>query len=350
MKPTTKSAKLLLRSLLVLALLSIGVLEAKAGDKERRGTAGAAELLVPVTAQYSALGSAMTSGLNSANGLEMLFANPAGLTLNTGTAAMFSRMEYVADIGVNFLGLGQRFGNNQLAFTVTSWDFGDIPLQTETRPEISSVTFDASFIIAGLSYARQFTDRIAAGLTLKVVNETIDDMSATAVAFDAGMTYAVGESGLRLGVSLKNIGSDLTYSGTGLIRTQRIPNQPPSASGNSLVIESEGVQLPSLLNFGLSYAREVGAGAVVTVLGNYRSNSFDQDQYAGALEVGLFNVLYLRGGFEIVPDQDLSFFNGSNFGAGLNLEFGGTQLTVDYAYRPADFFDDVQMFTVGVTL
>jgi hypothetical protein len=94
----------------------------------------------------------------------------------------------------------------------------------------------------------------------------------------------------------------------------------------------------------------MGAGALVTVLGNFRSNSFDQDQYSGGIEVNLFEMLDLRGGFEMVPDADLSAFTGANFGAGLNLEFGGTTLHLDYAYRATDFFDNVQMFTLGVDL
>ena len=342
--------KMLLQVVLVASLMWVSANDVQAGDKKRRGTAGAQQLLVPLTARNASLGETTTSGLSNLNGLEAIYSNPAGLALNTGTSALFSRMEYVADIGVNYFGVAQKLGNNHLAFTVSSWDFGNIPLQTETSPEITDVTFDASFVTAALSYARQFTDRIAAGLTVKAVSESIDDVSGSAVAFDAGMTYVVGESGLRLGVSLKNVGSNLTYSGAGLVRQVKLPGQAPSATNNAVAIESEGVVLPSLLNFGAAYTRQIGEGAVVTVLGNFRSNSFDQDQYSGGLEVGLFEVLYLRGGFEVTPDQDLTFFSGGNFGAGLNLDLAGTQLSLDYAFRSTDFFDDVQMFTVSVTL
>jgi hypothetical protein len=340
----------ILLGLVIVSMLGLTALDASAGDKKRRGTAGASQLLIPVTARNASLGSSLTSSLANLNGLEAIYSNPAGLVNVQGTAAIFSRMEYVADIGVNYFGVAQSFGQSSLAFTVTSWDFGDIARQTELEPEISSVTYDASFVTAGLTYARQFTDRIAAGATFKVVSETIDDVSGSALAVDAGMTYVVGESGLRLGVSLKNIGTELTYSGVGLTQQARIPGQSPDATNNALVLESEGVELPSLLNFGMAYTREMGAGALVTVLGNFRSNSFDQDQYSGGIEVSLFEVLDLRGGFEVVSDSDLSFFTGANFGAGLNLEFGGTQMHLDYAYRATDFFDNIQMFTVGVDL
>lgn len=155
---------------------------------------------------------------------------------------------------------------------------------------------------------------------------------------------------MRIGVALKNVGTDLQFSGTGLVRQLQLPSQVPSASANAVAIESEAVQLPSLLNFGVSYTREVAAGTVVTVLGNFRSNSFDQDQYSGGLELGFRNVFFLRGGFEVMPDMDLTFYQGTSFGAGVNLDVAGNAITVDYAYRPTDFFDDVQMFTVSIAL
>ena len=345
-----KLSRIFLNALVVIALMGMSVLDANAGDDKRRGTAGASQLLVPVTARSASLGASMTSGIAGMNGLEAIFSNPAGLAMNTGTAAIFSRMDYVADIGVNFFGIAQNFGNNNIAFTVASWDFGDIPLQTELAPEISSVTYNASFITAGLTYARVFTDRISAGVTVKVVNESIDDISASAVAVDMGMTYIVGESGLRLGVALKNIGTQMSYSGVGLTTQVQLPSQPGNATNNALVFESEGVELPSLLNFGVSYTRQMAEGAVVTILGNFRSNSFDQDEYSGGVELGLFDMLYLRGGMDIVGDSDLSFFTGVNFGAGVDLNLSGTRLQIDFASRTTDFFDNVSVITASVSL
>ena len=345
-----KLSRIFLNALVVIALMGMSALDANAGDDKRRGTAGASQLLVPVTARSASLGASLTSGMAGMNGLEAIFANPAGLALNTGTAAIFSRMDYVADIGVNFFGIAQNFGNNNIAFTVASWDFGDIPLQTELSPEISSVTYNASFITAGLTYARVFTDRISAGVTVKVVNESIDDISASAVAVDMGMTYIVGESGLRLGVALKNIGTQMSYSGVGLTDRIKLPSQQGNATNNALVFESEGVELPSLLNFGVSYTRQMAEGAVVTVLGNFRSNSFDQDEYSGGVELGLFDMVYLRGGMDVIGDSDLSFFTGVNYGAGVDLNLSGTRLQIDFASRTTDFFDNVSVITAAVSL
>lgn len=344
------TTRLFVLGLLVVGLFGLGTLDAQAQKSKRQGTAGAEELLIPVTARTTAVGTAMTAGAPGMSGVEALFANPANLSLNSGTNALFSRMEYAADIGVNHFGVAQRFGNNNIAFTLTSWDFGDIPLQTETDPEITSVTWSANYITLGASYARQFTDRIAAGVTFKGINERIDDVSATGIAFDAGMNYTVGESGLRFGVSLKNFGPSMDFDGTGLIKLVRLPDQDPNTTPNAVQIEGAKFELPSLLNFGVSYTRELGASTTVALMGNFRSNSFSQDQYTGALELGFRDLLYLRGGYQFEEDMDLSFYEGWNVGAGLNLPLGGNRLSIDYAYRGTQYFEGVQMFTASLTL
>ncbi|MEZ4698114.1 MAG: PorV/PorQ family protein [Rhodothermales bacterium] len=342
--------KLIAYSLVAACLLTIAVTDADAQKDRRRGTAGADYLLVPVTARTASLGTTTTSGLNDMAGVEVVFSNPAGLATNPGTNALFSRMQYVADIGVNYIGIAQNFGSNNIALTVTSWDFGDIPLQTEELPEISSVTWTASYLTAGLTYARQFTDRISAGVTAKLLNEKIDDTGASGMAFDAGMTYAVGESGLRFGVSLKNLGQQMNYSGDGLVRLIRLPDQRGNATPNAVTLDGAAYELPSLLNFGVSYTRPLGGNSNVTVLGNFRSNSFTEDQYAAGVEFGLMNVLHVRGSYELQGDMDNTFYTGASFGAGLNLNLGGTGLTVDYAYRATDYFDGVNMVTASITL
>ena len=320
-------------------------------DQNRVGTSAAVELLIPVTARYVSLGATGTSALPSMNGLEALYANPAGLVNNTGTTALFSRMNYVADIGVNYFGFGRRIGSdNHLAVTVSAWDIGDIQRQTELAPEKSDVTFNVSFVAVGLTYARVLTDRIAAGGTIKIVSESIDDIAATGVVFDAGMTYAVGETGLRMGVALKNIGNQLQFDGVGLTRRVQLPTQPGNATVNAIKIESEALEYPTLLNVGLSYSRELAGAATLTFLGNFTSNSFEQDKFAGGLELGLRDVLYVRGGYEYVENPDVTMWKGYTFGAGLNLNLAGTQITIDYAMAPTDWFDDVQFLTVSATL
>ncbi len=334
----------------VLAVLLAGVAAPAAqAQDERAGTDASAYLRIPLTARAAALGVSMTSGVTGVTGVEALQANPAALTLNTGTNALFSRVEYFADadIGVNFFGLAQRVGNNQIALSISAWDFGDIQRTTVTSPELSGETWDAPHVTIGLSYARQFTDRIAAGLTVKGISETIDDVSATAVAFDAGMTYQVGESGLRFGVSLKNFGPQMQFGGSGLNASIPLGNEGGGIPG---AVDASRAELPSMLNFGAAYTRQFAGDVSVTGLANFRSNAYDQDQYAVGLEAGYANLVYVRGGYQMMADMDFTAFQGWSVGGGLNLDLGGNRLGFDYAYQGVDFLGSTNYFTVAVTI
>lgn len=331
-------------------VLGFSAQEALGQGEDRRGSAGATYLLLPVTARTASLGNASTSGFASMAGLEAIHANPAGLVFNTGTNALFSNMQYFADINVNTFGIGQRVGNGSLALVITSWDFGDIPFTTEAQPEVSDVTFSPNYLQFGASYARQLTDRIAAGVTVKLLSEDIDRANATGVALDAGMGYTVGETGLRFGVALKNFGPSMKYTGNGLTQQVRLPGAPPNATTQAVSIEAADFELPTVLNFGVSYTSQVAHDVTFGVLGNFRSNSFAQDQFSGGLELGLMDVLYVRGSYEWQEDMDQTAFDGWSMGAGLNFGFAGRSASFDYSYQGAEFFDEVQMFTVSVVL
>lgn len=341
---------LLTAGLLVVLLFGGSTSSLYAQGDDRSGTAAMEELLVPVTPRTVALGSALTGGLNGMDGVEALLSNPAALTVNAGTNAMFSRTEYLADIGINYFGIAQRFGNNNVALTVNAWDYGDIARQTPDAPEIEQgVTWDASTIVVGLTFAREFTDRIASGVTVKALGRTIDDVQASGVAFDAGMTYVVGESGLRFGVSLRNFGTQMTFDGDGLNDVIQI--EGPGGSGSiSGRINDLGAELPSLLSFGASYTRRFAGDISASFLADYRSNSYDLDNYSTGIEVGYQDLFFVRGGLSLSSDTDVTAWEVWNVGAGLNLNMVGRGLSVDYTYRPSSYFSSVNMFSVGFTL
>jgi len=318
---------------------------------DRAGTAGATYLLVPTSARTVSMGGAITSGLSDLMPLEALEANPAGIALNTGTSVMFSRVEYVADIGINTFGIAQKIGNNHIGLVVSAWDFGEIPLTTETDPEVTNLTYEAGNSSVGLTFGRVLTDRISAGFTLKMLNEKIADVNSSGFAIDAGMQYAVGESGLRFGVALKNFGPGMKYGGEGLQRDIQLPGQEPGATSNAVAIDVQKYELPSLLNFGISYTRELASSASVTALAHFRSNAYDQDQYTGGLELALLDILFVRGSYQWQEDIDQTMYSGVNFGAGLNYQFNsGQRISVDYAYVGTDYFSEVQVITASITL
>lgn len=336
-----------------LAAVLVGPLAPAAhAQSDRAGTSSFNELLVPVAPRTVALGQSLAGGLNDLNGVEAVSSNPAALTTNTATNAMFSRMEYPADIGVNYLGIAQSFGANSVALTVSAWDYGDIPRTTVGSPEVDPTnTWSGSTVVVGGTFARRFTDRISAGATLKGMSQTLDEASANALAFDAGITYSIEDQGLRFGVSLRNFGTSAKFGGTGLGVNLR-PDGPIGQNNLGATIETSEGELPSLLSVGGSYTRPFQGDLSVTAIASATSNSYDSPQFAGGLEVGYNELFFVRGGVNFVGgEQDEQFWDVWNVGAGLNVPVGtGRTLRVDYAYRPASFFDGSQLFSVSLNI
>ena len=54
-------------------------------------------------------------------------------------------------------------------------------------------------------------------MNLKVVSQSISNVSAQGVAIDAGIRYVTGDQdNLKFAISLKNVGPPMSYSGDGL--------------------------------------------------------------------------------------------------------------------------------------
>lgn len=321
-------------------------LEAFASGGKRNGTAGAQELLIPVGARGLAFNGAYISGLD---GIDAIYYNPAGLgTITTGAQAMFSYMNYIADIGVSYAAVGAGFeGFGSIAFSIKSINFGDIPITTTENPYGTGATFSPSFVTLGLTYANMISDRIKVGFTANLVTEKIVRTSATGFAFDAGVQYEnlANIEGLKIGVVLKNFGPQLTFDGPDLLRTADAAN---TARGDQFYkIQAAGFELPSQLELGIAYKRQFSDDYSGLIATTFQNNNFANDEYKAAAEFSFKNMLFVRGGYSYEPDAsiDEEQIFGPTYGVGLKIS-AGVDITIDYAYRTVRFFDANQMVSI----
>lgn len=329
--------------ILICALAATNVF---ASGGKRNGTAGAQELLIPVGARGMALQSSFVSGIQ---GIEAIYYNPAGLGSGSASAeAMFSQMNYIADIGVSYAAIATRFeGFGALAFSVKSLDFGDIPVTTTQNPYGTGATFSPTFVTVGLTYANALTDRINVGVNFNIITEKIVRTSASGLSVDAGVQYngLAGVNGLKFGVVLKNFGPQMRFEGSDLIRQAAENN---SLRGTQFFnIEAATFELPSQLELGLAYENRFTNDYKATIMSSFQNNNFSNDEYRFAGEFSFQDMLYLRGGYALMPDarEDEERIFGATFGGGVHLN-AGVAITVDYAYRTAEFFDANHMFSV----
>jgi hypothetical protein len=81
-------------------------------------------------------------------------------------------------------------------------------------------TFDAGLMSVGLTYARSFTDKFSAGFTGDFISEGLAEYTQQTMAFDIGTLYDVGTMGMRIGMAISNIGSQIKF----IDRAARIPS------------------------------------------------------------------------------------------------------------------------------
>jgi hypothetical protein len=333
---------------------------ATAGNPERAGQAGAAQLLINPYARSSGWASANTA---RCRGLESQFMNVAGLAFTRKTELMFMRSSLFAGSGINIncFGLSQRVGETgALGLAVTSIDGGKIERTTEEQPEGGLGTYTPRFTNIALSYAKGFSDNIYGGVTVRVISESIDNVGAQGVSIDAGIQYHAGKNDqLHLGVALKNWGPKMQYKGDGL----SVQNTVTNAYGNSYQLtsasKSASLDLPALMNIGLAYDFYLTKDTTgklrthrVTVAGNFTSNSFTKDNFLVGVEYSWKDILMLRGGMYMEKGifggdaTRTSALNGPTCGATLEIPIGAKKSTfgIDYSYRFTNSFSGIHSF------
>jgi hypothetical protein len=330
--------------LTVLIAVNIGF----GGPRNKFGTSAAPELLIPVGSVGTSLSG---SNLSSITGVDAIYWNPAGLgQLNSKKAEVIvSHMQYFADMNMQYLSVGTSLGNLfNIGVSVRSLNIGDIVETTEEQPEGTGTVYTPTYVIANLTLAKQMTDKIRFGTNIKYISENVANVSAAGVAFDFGLQYKGGSSGFAFGIAIKNLGTSMSFNGSGLDREITGLNGITSEQRVTL----QDYDLPTSLEMGVSYAIPIGKQNTVNISGAFQNSGFSSDQYKIGLEYSWKNILSLRGGTTFYPDfnTDESLF-GPTFGVGFHYPIGNISIGLDYAYRiinESGFNSTNQIFTLNI--
>ncbi len=352
----------------------------------RSGQAGFTQLLINGWGSSSGMGNSNSAGVS---GVEAFYLNIAGLGHVQGSELGFSRTSLLGGTGINIntFGFGQRVGGGALGVSVMSFSLGQIPITTVQQPDGGIGTYKPSISNINVGYAYNFTDQISAGINMKVISESTPDVRTSGVAFDAGLQFATQllkntnalktkylsdnpaakrGSDIRFGVSIKNLGPDLRYSGDGLATKSNI-------NGNSFTTttsqRSDKTQLPSLINIGLAYDFRLDQKAGMywhrlTAAMNFTNNSFSSNQTSFGLEYAYKEILMLRGGFDYEKgifnyDTRRTAYTGVCMGATVQIPLAkkikdkrenNNMLGVDYSYRATNPFTGTHTFGLRISL
>lgn len=330
-----------------------------AGTIKSRGTAGAYELSIPVGARGVALNGA---NLAIVSGVEALYYNPAGASnLERGFEAQFSNMSYIAGIDITYAAfVANAGGAGTFGFSIKSLDFGDIMRTTAENTEGTGETFSPSFITATATWSKAFTDRIRFGVNMKLVSETILRSSASGIASDLGVQYGFANLPVRIGISLKNIGSKMQFTGSDLEHKLTPQDSQAGTKDESFQAVSEGFEMPAELIISVAYSPIAG----LSLLGSFQNSSFTNNdlRFGGVYSIDLGPASVWAGGAIAVanvedtkPDdvdkKNWDEYSGSIFGAsygvGVAVPIGNIKVSFETGMRTVtDYFDNNQVWSI----
>lgn len=340
----------------ILTVLFLITLSLSAGNPDRQGSAGAAQLLMNPWAQSSGLHSMTTSCISGVEAMEL---NIAGISRVTKTEVLVGQTKYLSgtDINLNALGLVQKIGKSGfLGLTLMAVDMGDIPVTTELQPDGDGTFFSPTMFNLGVGYSHIFSNRISVGFGARFINEGIKDVNASGLALDAGVQYVTGEKeNFKFGIAMRNIGSPMSYAGEGLSFQFPVDN-PDNPDPISAVVKPSPVELPTVLNIGLSYDIHFGEKHKVTLLTNFLSNSFSRDNIGGGLEYKMGTLFALRAGYKYeigAKDYYKPVYTGLAAGASIQIPMNKAKskfIGVDYGYRDSRVWNGSHNISLKFTL
>jgi hypothetical protein len=321
---------------------------------KKTGISGASILKVGVGAKAVGIGSAITTVTNDVN---QVFWNPAGISLPEGkTQITFSYNKWIADINHNAFAVAHSFGSlGTVALSGLMSGVSDIEANRDIQPGLAGVdytnaaTFDYNSAIIGLSYAKQFTDKLSLGATVKYYSEKIDVESIGTVAFDFGAIYMLGYRDLAIGARIQNLGGDLKY--------YYIPFSLPmvfSFGASMSLIQSDDFTVKGYVDATkpLDSDQMILGGVEATLLKNFTFRGGYKFNY-----MGMKDDFGPRASYQIVEKttrehwyDQMSYSRtdeGLSLGAGIVLPYNNYDLVIDYCWSSFDLMDDVNRLSLS---
>lgn len=288
---------------------------------EKVGTFDGQFLKIGIGARAAAMGGAFVAVADDASAL---YWNAAGIARidNDKSQLQFNHAIWPADM--KFTQLGYVFHTKRIpgaiGISLRSLYMDPMVETTAYQPDPlvgTGNTFDAGYMTAGLTYARSFTDKFSAGITANFIHAGLADLSQNTYAFDLGTLYDVGTLGMRIGMAITNMGTDVTF----IERPARLPSVFRVGT-SAMIIQNADQKLMGSFEFSHppDNSERLNVGA----------------------EYGFRNYVFLRGGYNVNYDAE-----GIAGGIGFRfpVSFAGTA-DFDYAYTDMKILGAAHRFSL----
>ncbi|MFQ5499499.1 MAG: PorV/PorQ family protein [Candidatus Zixiibacteriota bacterium] len=195
-------------ALTICLVMISAALSAKSINKNA-GTSSFSFLKINIGARAVAMGGAFT-GL--ADDESALYYNPAGITRFEDKRFILGYHNYFFDMQTGVVGYIRPMNEkSHMAVHLTYLNFGDF-IETD-RFGVRQGEFSGGDLMLAASYAYRHSYSLSFGGTAKFLYEKVQDFSATGLAVDLGGLYTYDRERYRLGLTIQNLGLQLSALG-----------------------------------------------------------------------------------------------------------------------------------------
>ncbi len=332
--------------IILFLLIALFFSDPSSAQMKKVGQSGMTYLSISLSARESAMGAA---GIAAIDGVQSVFYNPASLTQVNGVAMAINQVNWLADTRVIGMGAAvttRRYGSVGLDLVYV--DYGEImgtrrvDKSVDERGYTLTGNLNIQDYAVGLSYAYPVNDRFSFGGKIKLVHE---DLGTAAIAVDVidqdaeiyqmeerewklshwgvdiGAHYKTGYRDLALAIAFMNYSTDMHYWRE-VFQLPLVLKMGMAMNVLSIFNEDENIKLNMAIDalHPIDYSERVHVGAEFVYL----------------------DLIALRAGYQFNHDVE-------NFSAGFGVKFSfqGVGGSLDYAYTNAEYFDNVNRFSLG---
>ena len=280
-------------TILVMAFGRITVAQSNAGRT-------AADFLnIGIGARSAGMGGAYTA---ISEGAQAAYWNPSGLTSIEANEVMFGHFDWYQDLSLEYATFAKSISDKtSFAASFTYLNYGTMTAYDINGQELAN-DITASDWAGAVSFGIQATDNFSVGFSGKYINQSLEEISASAFAFDIGWKYQLER--FTIAGFMGNYGSKMKY-------------------------DAGEVKLPEVARLGIAFypfntSFVTSVEAEKSVEGNIHiRNGFEY----------VYNNQYsIRSGYAYYPDQNEANFSSFSFGAGYRHEIA----EFDYAFTPSE--------------
>jgi len=305
-----------------LVVISFQTMIMAEGDNDKVGSSAFKFLNIQTDAHGAALGglAAQASGANA------LFWNPAGIAGSEGMGVSAGMTQWLVETQVMNAGVVMPMMGGTVGLSLVSVNYGEIMKSgwagtTEFVFEPNQGSFTPTDMSLQASYGKSLSDKFSLGATAKMINQSIDDVSISGLAFDIGTQFNTGYRGISMGAVVSNFGPD-------------VDSQAPEDASYE---EFPGMSLPMTFSFGVVGEAIPGLNAGLNVL--KQADMAQEFIFNG--EYSVAGLASLRFSYNISnPQEPMSF--------GVGLGMAG--VTANVAITTTQYFDNVMRFGIGYAL